>query len=87
MGRPLYAPRMAAVDAHTDLYDIPQELRASPLKLDPPEPEQELMAHLGALAGRNRVGLASFLGAGAYRHFAEQAMAMRPAPDEHSTSH
>jgi glycine dehydrogenase subunit 1 len=50
--------------------DIPPELRASPLRLGPPEPEQALMASLGTLAGRNRVGLASFLGAGAYRHFA-----------------
>src|SRR5215212_8274473 len=49
--------------------DIPSALRASPLKLDPPEPEQQLMARLAGLAGRNRVDLASFLGAGAYRHF------------------
>jgi glycine dehydrogenase subunit 1 len=49
--------------------DIPEPLRASPLRLDPPEPEQQLMARLGGLAARNRVELASFLGAGAYRHF------------------
>src|SRR5215212_4754622 len=49
--------------------DIPEPLRASPLKLDPPEAEQQLMARLSGLAGRNRVELASFLGAGAYRHF------------------
>jgi glycine dehydrogenase subunit 1 len=49
--------------------DIPEPLRASPLKLDPPEPEQQLMARLSGLAARNRVDLASFLGAGAYRHF------------------
>jgi glycine cleavage system P protein (glycine dehydrogenase) subunit 1 len=49
--------------------DIPAALRASPLQLDPPEPEQLLMARLAALAGKNRVDLASFLGAGAYRHF------------------
>ena len=47
--------------------DIPR--RFSPLKLDPPEPEQQLMARLSGLAARNRVELASFLGAGAYRHF------------------
>ena len=49
--------------------DIPEPLRASPLKLDPPEAEQQLMARLSGLAARNRVELASFLGAGAYRHF------------------
>jgi glycine dehydrogenase subunit 1 len=50
--------------------DIPAALRATPLRLDPPEPEQLLMGRLAGLAGRNRVDLASFLGAGAYRHFA-----------------
>ena len=49
--------------------DIPPELRASPLRLDPPEPELELSARLTALAARNRTDLASFLGAGAYRHW------------------
>jgi glycine dehydrogenase subunit 1 len=49
--------------------DIPEALRSSPLRLDPPEPEQVLMAHLGRLAARNRTDLASFLGAGAYQHF------------------
>ncbi len=49
--------------------DIPEPLRASPLKLDPPEAEQQLMTRLSGLAARNRVELASFLGAGAYRHF------------------
>src|SRR5262245_54626811 len=49
--------------------DIPAPLRSSPLRLDPPEPEQLLMNRLAGLAGRNRVDLASFLGAGAYRHF------------------
>ena len=58
---------MQSVD---DLFaDIPPALRSSPLKLDPPEPEQQLMDRLGRLAGQNRVDLASFLGAGAYRHF------------------
>ena len=49
--------------------DIPPALRSSPLRLDPPESEQVLMGRLSSLAGRNRVDLASFLGAGAYRHF------------------
>jgi glycine dehydrogenase subunit 1 len=49
--------------------DIPPALRSSPLRLDPPESEQVLMGRLAGLAARNRVDLASFLGAGAYRHF------------------
>ena len=49
--------------------DIPEGLRAGPLRLDEPEPELLLTARLQALAGRNRVDLASFLGAGAYRHW------------------
>src|SRR5712672_3392202 len=49
--------------------DIPPALRSTPLRLDPPESEQLLMGRLAGLAGRNRVDLASFLGAGAYRHF------------------
>jgi glycine dehydrogenase subunit 1 len=49
--------------------DIPEALRAAPLRLDPPEPELELSARLAGLAARNRVDLASFLGAGAYRHW------------------
>jgi Glycine cleavage system protein P (pyridoxal-binding), N-terminal domain len=58
---------MASVD---DLFaDIPPALRSTPLRLDPPESEQVLMGRLASLAGRNRVDLASFLGAGAYRHF------------------
>jgi glycine dehydrogenase subunit 1 len=63
----LAALGMASVD---ELFaDIPERLRSSPLRLDPPEPEQSLMARLSGLAARNRVDLASFLGAGAYRHF------------------
>src|SRR6478672_1276119 len=49
--------------------DIPVELRASPLDLPEPEPELELAGRLQALAGRNRTDLASFLGAGVYRHW------------------
>ncbi|HYM84165.1 MAG TPA: aminomethyl-transferring glycine dehydrogenase subunit GcvPA, partial [Candidatus Dormibacteraeota bacterium] len=48
--------------------DIPAERRASPLHLPPAEPELELMARLARLAARDRADLASFLGAGAYRH-------------------
>jgi glycine dehydrogenase subunit 1 len=63
----LEAIGVASVD---ELFaDIPAALRASELKLPPPESEAELTARLQALAGRNRVDLVSFLGAGAYRHF------------------
>src|SRR3954452_2884892 len=58
---------VSSVDALFE--DIPGPLRASPLRLDEPEPELYLAARLQALAGRNRVDLASFLGAGAYRHW------------------
>ncbi len=63
---------IATVDALFD--DIPEALRATPLHLDPPEPELELAARLSALAARNRVDLASFLGAGAYRHWSPPAV-------------
>ena len=65
--RMLEAIGIASVDALFD--DIPEALRASALRLDDPEPELHLAARLQALAGRNRVDLASFLGAGAYRHW------------------
>jgi glycine dehydrogenase subunit 1 len=50
--------------------DIPAALRADRLDLPDPEPELELAARLQRLAAQNRVDLASFLGAGAYRHYA-----------------
>jgi len=63
----LAALGMSSVD---ELFaDIPKALRSSPLRLDPPEPEQLLMHRLAGLAAKNKVELASFLGAGAYRHF------------------
>src|SRR6187200_3788942 len=54
--------------------DIPVELRASGLDLPEPEPELELSARLLALAARNRTDLASFLGAGVYRHWTPPAV-------------
>ncbi|HUG48231.1 MAG TPA: aminomethyl-transferring glycine dehydrogenase subunit GcvPA [Candidatus Limnocylindria bacterium] len=48
--------------------DIPADLRANGLDLPDAQPELSLAMHLEALAARNRIGLASFLGAGAYRH-------------------
>jgi glycine dehydrogenase subunit 1 len=49
---------------------IPPGVRAATLDLPPALTELELMAHLGALAGRNRVDLVSFAGGGVYRHHA-----------------
>jgi glycine dehydrogenase subunit 1 len=58
------------IDSVDQLFDdIPEALRSGPLLLDPPEPEMELSARMQDLAARNRVGLAAFLGAGAYRHW------------------
>jgi glycine dehydrogenase subunit 1 len=54
--------------------DIPQALRATSLDLPEPEPELELAARLTALAARNRTDLASFLGAGVYRHWCPPAV-------------
>jgi glycine dehydrogenase subunit 1 len=70
--RMLTALGIASVD---ELFaDIPQELRASGLDLPEPEPELELSARLLALAARNRTDLASFLGAGVYRHWTPPAV-------------
>ncbi|HSW42649.1 MAG TPA: aminomethyl-transferring glycine dehydrogenase subunit GcvPA [Patescibacteria group bacterium] len=64
--RMLEALGIASVDV---LFEaIPPAVRATGLDLAPALTEMELMAHLESLAGRNRVDLASFLGAGVYRH-------------------
>src|SRR6187397_3616946 len=70
--RMLGALGLTSVDRLFD--DIPVELRASPLDLPEPEPELELAARLRGLAGRNRTDLASFLGAGVYRHWTPPAV-------------
>ena len=58
------------IDSVDRLFDdIPEALRASALQLPDPEPELGLTARLAGLAGRNRIDLAHFLGAGAYRHW------------------
>jgi glycine dehydrogenase subunit 1 len=54
--------------------DIPESVRAHGLDLPDPLPELELAARLERLAARNRVGLASFIGAGAYRHYVPAAV-------------
>ena len=70
--RMLQAIGVADVDAL--FADIPNDLRASPLRLPDPVPELELAARLQALAARNRTDLASFLGAGVYRHWTPAAV-------------
>lgn len=63
------------IDSVDRLFDdIPEGLRAGPLQLDPPEPELELTARMAGLAAKNRTDLPSFLGAGAYRHWAPAAV-------------
>jgi glycine dehydrogenase subunit 1 len=65
--RMLAALGIASVD---ELFaDIPSEGRIAPLRLPPADSELDLTARLARLASRNRTDLASFLGAGAYRHF------------------
>jgi glycine dehydrogenase subunit 1 len=57
------------VDSVDDLFaDIPPAVRARGLELPAPADELTLARRLETLASRNRVGLTSFLGAGAYRH-------------------
>ncbi|HET7677128.1 MAG TPA: aminomethyl-transferring glycine dehydrogenase subunit GcvPA [Candidatus Limnocylindrales bacterium] len=70
--RMLAALGIDSVDALFE--DIPAAVRARGLDLPPPEPELTLAARLEALAARNRVDLASFLGAGVYRHYIPAAV-------------
>jgi glycine dehydrogenase subunit 1 len=70
--RMLEALGISSVDELFD--DIPVQLRAAGLDLPEPEPELQLAARLQALAGRNRTDLASFLGAGVYRHWSPPAV-------------
>jgi glycine dehydrogenase subunit 1 len=59
------------IDTIDDLFaDIPEALRADDLDLPPPESEADLVRRLATLAARNRVDVASFLGAGVQAHFA-----------------
>lgn len=58
------------VDSLEELFaDIPEAVRVNGLNLAEPEPEQQRATRMEWLAGRNRTGLMSFLGAGAYRHY------------------
>jgi glycine dehydrogenase subunit 1 len=63
------------IDSVDELFaDIPPELRASELRLPPPEPELDLSRRLAALAARNQTDVVSFLGAGVYRHWSPPAV-------------
>jgi glycine dehydrogenase subunit 1 len=84
-GRMLEALELDSVEQLFD--DIPAELRADGLDLPPPESELELAQRLEALAARNRVDLASFLGAGAYRHHIPAAVDQILSRSEFYTSY
>ena len=57
------------IDSVERLFDdIPSEVRADGLDLPEPRSELSLAQDLRRLAGRNRVDMASFLGAGVYHH-------------------
>src|SRR3954469_13090032 len=63
------------IDSVDTLFaDIPEKLRADGLRLPPPEPELQLSARLARLSARNRTDVASFLGAGVYRHWTPAAV-------------
>lgn len=58
------------IESVDDLFaDIPEAVRAHGLDLPAALDELSLTRSLESLAARNRVDLASFLGAGAYRHY------------------
>jgi len=57
------------IDSVEALYeDIPASVRATGIDLPVGEPELVLQRRMSSLAARNRVDLASFLGAGVYHH-------------------
>jgi glycine dehydrogenase subunit 1 len=83
--RMLTALGIARVD---DLFEvIPQGARAHGVDLPAGLSELELSAELAELAGRNRVGLASFLGAGAYRHHVPAAVDQLVSRGEFATAY
>jgi glycine dehydrogenase subunit 1 len=63
------------LDSVDQLFDdIPAPVRADGLKLPAPLSELDLSRELSALAAANRTDLASFLGAGVYRHHIPSAV-------------
>jgi glycine dehydrogenase subunit 1 len=71
-GRMLAALGIGSVDALFD--DIPAPMRSPGLDLPAPMAELDLARRMSQLAARNRVDLASFLGAGVYRHYIPAAV-------------
>ena len=84
-GRMLAALGMGSADELFD--DIPASVRAHGLDLPEPEPELELASRLRELADRNRVDLASFLGAGVYRHYVPAAVDQVVSRGEFATAY
>ena len=71
--------RMLESDRRGSVDDLFEDIPAAPARdarcaSIPPEPELELSQRLAALAARNRSTSASFLGAGAYRHWTPPAV-------------
>ena len=81
----LTALGIPSVDALFDV--IPKSARAEGLDLPDGLSEVELAAALSELASRNRVGLASFLGAGAYRHYIPAAVDQLISRGEFATAY
>jgi glycine dehydrogenase subunit 1 len=76
------------IDTVDALFDvIPDAVRARGLDLPPALSEVELAATLAELASRNRVDLASFLGAGAYRHYVPAAVDQLVGRGEFATAY
>jgi glycine dehydrogenase subunit 1 len=71
-----------------DLFaGIPPAARAAGIDLPPGLSELELAAELSGLAARNRVDLATFLGAGVYRHYVPAAVDQIISRGEFATSY
>jgi glycine dehydrogenase subunit 1 len=66
---------------------IPKPVRAHGIDLPAGLTEVELAAELTSLAGLNRVGMASFLGAGAYRHYIPAAVDQLAGRGEFATAY
>src|SRR4051812_7119276 len=76
------------IDSVSRLFDdIPAGVRAGGLDLAAPEPEQLLSRRAEKLAARNRTDLASFLGAGVYRHYLPAAVDQLISRGEFATAY
>ena len=83
--RMLEAVGVASVD---DLFaDVPAAVRAGAWDVPSPLAEQEVRAELTRLAGRNRIPLVTFLGAGVYRHLIPSVVGEVIGRSEFATSY